>query len=228
MTKEEKVQHWVKMSERDIDAAEWNLEGKYNLIVGYLCHQAVEKIFKANFVKINDETPPFIHNLFRLAELTELFEKMSNEQKDFLIELNPLYIKTRYDEYKNIIEKKNDRRSNPKNPFAIKGDHRMDKRDDVIRVAKKYADFVKASNLPMKIESAYLFGSYAKGTPHKDSDIDIAFIVSNWTGDYDNTIKPVWGMTIQFDTRIEPHIIDPEHDYSYFEQEIQRTGIELC
>ena len=101
----------------------------------------------------------------------------------------------------------------------------MDKTEDIIKIAKEYADFVKASDLPLTIDRAYLFGSYAKGTPHKDSDIDVAFIVSNWTGGYDDTIVPIWSMTIPFDTRIEPHIIDPEQDYSYFEQEVQKTGI---
>ena len=101
----------------------------------------------------------------------------------------------------------------------------MDKIEDVIKIAKEYADFVKKSNLPMKIDRTYLFGSFAKGTPHKDSDIDIAFIVSNWTGGYFDTIVPVWKMCREFDTRIQPHIIDPEHDYSYFEQEVQKTGI---
>ena len=101
----------------------------------------------------------------------------------------------------------------------------MDKTEDIIKIAKEYADYVKASNLPMKIDRAYLFGSFAKGTPHKDSDIDVAFIVSNWTGGYDDTIVPIWSMCENFDLRIEPHIIDPEQDYSYFEQEVQRTGI---
>ena len=101
----------------------------------------------------------------------------------------------------------------------------MDKIEDIINIAKQYADFVRASDLPLQIDSAYLFGSFARGTPHKDSDIDIAFMVSNWTGGYFDTIVPVWKMGKKFDMRIEPHIIDPEQDYSYFEQEVQKTGI---
>ena len=101
----------------------------------------------------------------------------------------------------------------------------MDKTEDIIKIAREFADCVKASNLPMKIDRTYLFGSFAKGTPHEYSDIDVAFIVSNWTGGYDDTIVPVWKMCRNFDSRIEPHIIDPEQDYSYFEQEVQRTGI---
>ena len=101
----------------------------------------------------------------------------------------------------------------------------MDKREDIIKIAREYADFVKKSDLPLQIDRAYLFGSYAKGTPHKDSDIDVAFIVSNWTGGYFDTIVPVWTMCENFDIRIEPHIIDPEEDYADFGKEIERTGI---
>ena len=101
----------------------------------------------------------------------------------------------------------------------------MDKIEDIIKIAKEYVDFVKKSALPLKIDRAYLFGSFAKGTPHKDSDIDVAFIVSNWTGSFFDTVVPINSMCRKFDSRIEPHIIDPEQDYSYFEQEVQRTGI---
>ena len=101
----------------------------------------------------------------------------------------------------------------------------MDKTEDIIDTARRYANSVKASNLPIQIDRAYLFGSFAKGTPHKDSDIDVAFIVRNWTGDYFETVVPIWSMCRKFDTRIEPHIIDPEEDYAYFVQEIERTGI---
>ena len=103
----------------------------------------------------------------------------------------------------------------------------MDKTEDIIKIAKEYADFVKKSDLPLQIDRAYLFGSFAKGTPHKDSDIDVAFVVSNWTGGYFDTVVPISSMCRKFDTRIEPHIIDPEEDYSYFVQELERTGIEL-
>ena len=101
----------------------------------------------------------------------------------------------------------------------------MDKIEDIIKIAKAYANYVKASDLPLQIDSAYLFGSFARGTPHKDSDIDIAFMVSNWTGGYFETVVPIWSMCDKFDLRIEPHIIVPEEDYTDFGKEVQRTGI---
>ena len=103
----------------------------------------------------------------------------------------------------------------------------MDKTEDVISIAKKYSKSVKSRNLPIQIDKAYLFGSFAKGVPNKDSDIDVAFVVSNWTGGYFDTIVPIWGLCKKVDLRIEPHIIDPDEDYAYFLREVQRTGIEL-
>jgi len=104
----------------------------------------------------------------------------------------------------------------------------MDKRENVITIAKKYADAVKAANFPMRINKSYLFGSFAKGNPHKDSDIDVAFVVDNCRGNYYyDIVIPVNNIGYDIDLRIEPHIIDPEEDYSNFLKEIQRTGIEL-
>jgi len=104
----------------------------------------------------------------------------------------------------------------------------MGKRENAITIAKKYADAVKAANFPMRINKSYLFGSYAKGNPHKDSDIDVAFVVSNCKGNYFyDIVIPVGILRENIDLRLEPHIIDPEEDYSNLLPEIQRTGIEL-
>jgi len=103
----------------------------------------------------------------------------------------------------------------------------MDKREDIILIAKKYLELVKKSNFPMKIEKAYLFGSYAKDCSKKDSDIDIAFVVNKWVGDYEEAIVPIWRLRKNIDFRIEPHIVIPDGDYAGFLQEIQRTGIEI-
>jgi len=103
----------------------------------------------------------------------------------------------------------------------------MDKREDIILIAKKYLGLVKAANFPIQIEKAYLFGSYAKGCPNKDSDIDIAFVVNEWEGGYEDTVVPMWRLRGNVDFRIEPHIVMPDGDYAGFLQEIQRTGIEI-
>jgi predicted nucleotidyltransferase len=103
----------------------------------------------------------------------------------------------------------------------------MDKKDDIITIAKKYIELVKESNFPMHINKVYLFGSYARGCPKEDSDIDIAFVVDKWVGDYEETVVPIWRLRKSVDFRIEPHLVVPDEDYAGFLAEIQKTGIEI-
>ena len=101
----------------------------------------------------------------------------------------------------------------------------MDKRDDIIGKVRKYKQLVLNSNFPMKIESVYLFGSYAKGMPHEHSDIDVALVVKRFKGDFFSVIPPIWKLRRQIDFRIEPHVIARDTDYAGFLEEIQKTGI---
>lgn len=50
----------------------------------------------------------------------------------------------------------------------------MDK-DKAINLSK---NFLRTVNEHYPVEAAYLFGSYAKGTNHPDSDIDLAIVFS--------------------------------------------------
>ena len=103
----------------------------------------------------------------------------------------------------------------------------MDKREDIIEKIKNYQTLVKQSKFPMPIEAVYLFGSYAKGTANKDSDIDVALVVSHFEGDYFDVIPPIWLLREKVDFRIEPHIIARDTDYAGFLDEIQQTGIRI-
>jgi predicted nucleotidyltransferase len=102
----------------------------------------------------------------------------------------------------------------------------MDKRADIIDKVRVYKTLVQET-FPMKIEKVYLFGSFAKGTPHKDSDIDVAFVVKHFKGDFFEVVPPLWLIKRQVDSRIEPHVISRDEDYARFLDEIQRTGIEI-
>ena len=66
------------------------------LFGGYL---VLEKILKAILVDRNDNNmPPKIHNLVRLAELSEI--ELDDKQKFFLDKINDFNIQTRYPDYK--------------------------------------------------------------------------------------------------------------------------------
>ena len=105
MTKEEKVKYWIDLCEKDLDVGELLVKNKRNLYAGFMCQQVVEKIIKGYFTKVKDNAPPHIHALVTLAERSGLYELLSEEQINFLEEVDPLNIEARYPDYKNKIAK---------------------------------------------------------------------------------------------------------------------------
>ena len=53
----------------------------------------------------------------------------------------------------------------------------MVKRDVDINILKSVKKYIKEISKHYSIQEVYLFGSYAKGTNHEDSDIDVAVVV---------------------------------------------------
>jgi HEPN domain-containing protein len=58
MTNREKILYWVNLADYDMITAQTMLDGGRYLYVGFMCHQVVEKIFKAYYSKMKAETPP--------------------------------------------------------------------------------------------------------------------------------------------------------------------------
>jgi uncharacterized protein len=76
----------------------------------------------------------------------------------------------------------------------------MDK-NDAVKIAGQYAAAINQRYDFLKI---ILFGSYAKGNYHEDSDIDIAIVFK----DFNNLIKmqvELMKLRRKIDSRIEPH-----------------------
>ncbi len=90
------VNYWKELSEYDLETAEAMLKSKRYLYVGFMAHQAIEKILKAYFVKIHADTPPYSHSLSHIAKKAEVYEHFSENQKEFLDLLEPLNIECRY------------------------------------------------------------------------------------------------------------------------------------
>ena len=99
MTKEEHIKYWCESAQHDLESAEAIFNsGRYDWCL-YVGHLALEKIIKAVFVEKNDNNiPPKIHNLVRLAELSRI--ELNDEQKFFLDKVNDFNIQTRYPDYK--------------------------------------------------------------------------------------------------------------------------------
>ncbi len=93
---DEKVQYWRELSDYDIDTAIAMHKSKRYLYVGFMCHQALEKIFKAYYIKLTSEVAPFTHNLSYLAKKGGFYESFSEGQKDLIDQIEPLNIEARY------------------------------------------------------------------------------------------------------------------------------------
>lgn len=96
----------------------------------------------------------------------------------------------------------------------------MDKRS-VIKSAKRYAGMV-CSRFPVK--KIILFGSFARGKPREDSDIDIAVIFQDQPASLLETEAELYRIGREIDARIEPIIVEEKFDPAGFLEEISRYG----
>ncbi len=94
-----------------------------------------------------------------------------------------------------------------------------------IKIAKA---FIRKAKKVIKIDSAYLFGSTVKGNSDKYSDIDIAIISSEFTGNTFADLRKLNSLIIETDPRIEVHTY-PKHRFgkTMFSNYIKKTGIKL-
>lgn len=98
---------------------------------------------------------------------------------------------------------------------------------EVTGVIRRYIDIIKGD---IAIDRVILFGSYAKGTYHKDSDIDLAIISPDYRdADFIDNMTKLLCKTSGLDADIQPVPFSVE-DYQEpvgIMEEILRTGIEL-
>lgn len=97
----------------------------------------------------------------------------------------------------------------------------MDKRE----VIDKLLNFKLLVSKHFDLDKVVLFGSYAKGNPKEDSDIDVAIIVNSISKDYFSYAPLLWKLRREIDDRIEPILIEKDHDESGFLSEILNTGL---
>jgi HEPN domain-containing protein len=104
MNKKDLITYWLKSSDRDFQTMIHLFEkGDYtwSLFIGHL---VLEKLLKAWYVRHIDNTPPFIHDLVRLAEKAAL--PLDESKKDLLDSISTFNIRARYDDYKMEFYKK--------------------------------------------------------------------------------------------------------------------------
>jgi len=104
MTKEEHIIYWAKQVDEDFDCANVLYRANHFAQSLFWAHLALEKLTKALWIKKNDgNTPPFVHNLLRLIIQTN--EYFSEEQLQFINEMNTFQIKGRYPDYAESLER---------------------------------------------------------------------------------------------------------------------------
>lgn len=104
MTKEEHINYWAKQVDVDFDCANVLYQPNHFAQALFWAHLALEKLTKALWIKKNEgNTPPFVHNLLRL--ITQTDEYFSEEQLQFINEMNTFQIRGRYPDYAENLEK---------------------------------------------------------------------------------------------------------------------------
>ena len=86
--------------------------------------------------------------------------------------------------------------------------------------ARRYAEEVIKELKPEKI---VMFGSYATGHAHENSDIDVAVIFNGFEGDFLRVSSWLWSLTWKVDSHIEPILLDRADDRSGFVEEILKS-----
>jgi HEPN domain-containing protein len=103
MTREEIALKWLEQVDEDIVTAEALYTTGHWLYIGFLCHQAIEKVIKAYWFACRDDEPIYLHNHFRLLEGCGLKNELSDVQRRFIEIMAPMYIAGRYPEYKSQV-----------------------------------------------------------------------------------------------------------------------------
>ena len=96
---------------------------------------------------------------------------------------------------------------------------------DIAEVIEKLGRYKQLLRKQIKFDQLILFGSYAKGTAHADSDMDVAVIVDELKMDYFTTRPLLWKIRREVDDRIEPILLEKNSDESGFITEIIKHGI---
>ncbi|MFP4024769.1 MAG: HEPN domain-containing protein [Thiohalospira sp.] len=98
------IEYWITGSDDDYETMIAMFDSKRFSWALFIGHLMIEKLLKAYYVKVKSDYPPFIHNLLRLAEKTEM--SLTDDIKKQLVTITAFNINARYDDYKMSFKKK--------------------------------------------------------------------------------------------------------------------------
>ncbi len=99
-------------------------------------------------------------------------------------------------------------------------------REQINETILKYVEQLKKE---YNIKGIYLYGSYAKGNNSEDSDIDIAVVSEDFTGDMIEDTFRLMKLRRKVDYRIEPHpfVATEFNENNPNAREVIQTGIKI-
>lgn len=101
---------------------------------------------------------------------------------------------------------------------------KMLSRDEAINIVKDYKRVI-SHRFPTE-PKVYLYGSYSKGYPKPESDIDVAVIVPHVDGDWLAVSTDLWLDVDKVNILIEPVLLE-EGSQSPLYDDVMRTGISV-
>ena len=101
---------------------------------------------------------------------------------------------------------------------------------EIIMLLQSYIRLLNEAGL--KIQKAFLYGSFARNEARADSDIDVMLVSSNFDGDNIDERARAWHLTRKVDLRIEPFTIGAKRffsdDDSALVDQVKKEGIEIA
>lgn len=99
--------------------------------------------------------------------------------------------------------------------------------NEIINTVRKSIELLRENNISIK--KAYLFGSFATGSEHEWSDIDLALVSDDFLEDRYMERLRIMKITSTIDSRIEPAPYQTEqfNEVDPLVWEIKKNGIEI-
>lgn len=100
---------------------------------------------------------------------------------------------------------------------------------EVIEIVSEFVKALKSRGI--RVERAFVYGSYAQGRPRKESDIDVAIVSPDFGKDRYEEGKLLRQIAWRIDSRLEPVPISKEsflkNDWIPLNYEIKTKGISI-
>ncbi|GAA4466177.1 hypothetical protein GCM10023093_19820 [Nemorincola caseinilytica] len=100
---------------------------------------------------------------------------------------------------------------------------------EIIRLVQAYIRLLNEAGL--KIQKAFLYGSFARGQANKGSDIDVMLVSDTFNDNNVNEKAKTWLLARKVDIRIEPFAIGAQQFFSNNDSplldSVKKEGVEI-